>query len=110
MRSPPLISPSDVSSSLQGATDLGVKPNGDTDFSFGEPPSWLVAAAAAGCHSLADVARHTSLEQFEGPIDALSQDAGLLAEYNRWLLQASKRLGLRSAKLASQVDHDTFGI
>jgi len=59
-------------------------------FAFGEPPEWLVEAAAAGCHTLADIAACTSLEH-QGPIDALEQDPMLLAEYNRWLLQASKR-------------------
>ena len=44
-----------------------------------------------GCHSLSDVAARGSLEQHAGPIDALAQDAGLLAEYNRWLMQAAKR-------------------
>ena len=61
-----------------------------TTFAFGEPPEWLVKAAAEGCHSLADVAARTSLEH-QGPIDALEQDPAVLAEYNRWLLQASKR-------------------
>ena len=88
---PPPIARAAVSSSLEVATDLGLKPNGETDFAFGEPPAWLVAAAAAGCHSLSDIARHTSLEQHAGPIDALEQDPALLAEYNRWLMQASKR-------------------
>lgn len=60
-------------------------------FAFGEPPAWLVAAAAEGCHTLAEVAARTSLEH-QGPIDALEQNPQLLAEYSRWLLHASKRV------------------
>ena len=60
-----------------------------TAFAFGEPPAWLVRAAAAGCRSLADLAARSSLEQHDGPIDALSQEPALLAEFNRWLGQAA---------------------
>jgi len=57
----------------------------------GCPPGWLVEAALHGCHTLDQVAATTSLEH-QGPIDALSADASTLAEYNRWLLAASKRI------------------
>ena len=40
--------------------------------------------------SLADVAARSSLEH-QGHIDALEQDSALLSEYNRWLMQASKK-------------------
>ena len=55
-------------------------------FSFGEPPSWLIMAAAKGCRSLEDISRVSSLEQHGGPIDALGTDGTLLAEYVEWPL------------------------
>ena len=65
---------------------------GTPPFAFGSPPpDWLVSAAADGCRDLSDVARITSLEH-QGPIDALEQSGEILAEYNRWLLMASKRV------------------
>jgi len=75
-----------------GADEATIAANvsSQTAYAFGEPPEWLVGAAAAGCRSLSDLAARTSLEH-QGAIDALEQDATLLAEYNRWLLQASKR-------------------
>ena len=63
---------------------------GGSPLSFGEPPPWLVKAAVRGCRTIDDVAARTSLEH-HGPIDALTADAALLAEYNRWLLHASRR-------------------
>ena len=55
---------------------------GLTPFAFGQPPAWLVAAAAGGCSDLTDVMRSSSLEH-QGPIDALSVSSEALAEYNR---------------------------
>ena len=55
-------------------------------FSFGEPPSWLIMAAAKGCRSLEDISKVSSLEQHGGPIDALGTDGTLLAEYVEWPL------------------------
>lgn len=62
------------------------------EFTFGaSPPDWLVAAAADGYGSVAELAQRTSLEQGGGPIDALEVDGSLLAEYDRWLRQAARR-------------------
>jgi len=69
-----------------GQANAGLVP-----FAFGQPPPWLVAAAAAGCSDLTDVMRASSLEH-QGPIDALSVSSEALAEFNRWLLVASKRV------------------
>jgi hypothetical protein len=68
-------------------------------FTFATPPAWLVSAAAYGCRDLADVAKLTSLEH-QGPIDALEQPSETLAEYNRWLLLAAKRVEYLQQKQA----------
>ena len=68
-------------------------------FTFVTPPAWLVSAAAYGCRDLADVAKLTSLEH-QGPIDALEQPSEILAEYNRWLLLAAKRVEYLQQKQA----------
>ena len=67
-------------------------PPGSAPFGFaGGVPGWLLTAAADGCRDLNDVAARTSLEH-QGPIDALQQSSESLAEFNRWLLIASKRV------------------
>jgi hypothetical protein len=91
--SPPLPEAASTFSEVSlDATSLGLLTldGAGASFAFDEPPEWLVAAAAAGCHTLADVAACTSLEH-QGPIDALEQEPAVLAEYARWLLAASKR-------------------